>query len=41
MVLNSLTDFCLMEEKNKYITVSTYGAHWIDYIKGNETSLKN
>ena len=35
MTLNSLIDFCFNLGESKYITVNSYGAHWIKNIKGN------
>ena len=35
MTLNSLIDFCLNVGESKYITVNSYGVHWVKNIKDN------
>ena len=39
MVLNTLIDFCFGGGENNYITVSTYGASWVKYIRDNGACL--
>ena len=40
MVLNSWIDFCFDEGESKYITVNSYGAHWVKNIKDNVICLE-
>ena len=40
MVLNSWIDFCFDGGESKYITVTSYGAHWVKNIKDNVICLE-
>ena len=39
IVLNNLINFCFDEGENKYITVCSYGVHWVKDIKYNQIGL--
>ena len=39
MVLNSLIDFCFDGGESKYVTVNSYGAHWVKSIQCNTICL--